>query len=219
MERRKGKIVSIIEVPKEIIMEKFNEIGLKNYSVIAFGGRKFYLPLNACAVYYQGEVLHIDFQGNNDAYGIVNGIRCYDVISYNKKIDTLETHIKEYVLDGVHVTCENLTSVSISCEGQKITVPGITGHITPCKYYEELAADFLSEFPQMDTRIRDFLRKHPECFGNSSERSDLLINYVGAWLTLHTYLTNPSPELGKVGCPPALDEEIFELFVKETPGL
>ena len=219
MGRVKGKVVSITEVPQEIIMEKFNEIGLKNYSVIAYGGRKFFLPLNACTVYYQGDVLHIDFQGNNDAYGIVNGIRCYDVISYDKSTDTLETHIKEYVLDGVHVTCENLTSVSISCEDQKITVPGLTGHITPCKHYEELATDFLSEFPQMDTRIRDFLRKHPECFGNSSERSDLLINYVGAWLTLDTCLTKPCPELSEVECPSALDEEIFELFLQETPGL
>lgn len=201
-------------------MEKFNAIGLKNYSVIAFGGRKFYFA-KACAIaiYNQGDVLHIDFQGNNDAYAIVNGFRCYYSIIYNKKTDTLETHIEEYILDGVHVTCESLTSVSISCEDQKITVPGITGRITPCKYYEELATDFLSEFPQIDTRISNFLRKHPECFGNTHERSDLLINYVPGWLTLHTYLTNPCPELGKITCPGGLDNEIFELFLKETPGL
>ena len=199
-------------------MEKFNEIGLKNYSVIAYGGRKFYLPLNACTVYYQGDVLHIDFQGNNDAYGIVNGIRCYDVISYDKSTDNVTAWIKEFILDGVQ--CMGPQRVSFKYEDQKICISERTGQlVTPWRHYEELAADFLSEFPQMDTRIRDFLRNHPECFGNSSERSDLLINYVGAWLTLHTYLTNPCPELGKVGCPPALDKEIFELFIKETTGL
>lgn len=192
------------------------EIGLKNYNVIAFGERKFYLPLNACTVSYLDDLLRIVFNENNDAYGIVNGIRCYEVIRYNKKTDTVTTRVKEYIYNGIQ--CMEPQIVSFKYEDQKICLLEKNDQeVIPWRHYDELASAFLSEHPQIDARIGKFLRNHPECFGNS-KRSDSMLNYVDAWEKLHDQLTTPKTSKGVVK-PDFMEEDVFQLFIKENPGL
>lgn len=192
------------------------ESDLKNYSVIAFGERKFYLPLNACTVSYQDEVLRIVFKESTDAYGIVNGIRCYEVIRYNKETDTVTTHVKEYIHNGRQ--CMEPQIVSFKFEDQKICLLEKNDReVTPWRHYDELASAFLLEHPQINARIGEFLRNHPECFGNS-KRSDSMLNYVNAWEKLHDQLTTPKTNKGVVK-PDFMEEDVFQLFIKENPGL
>lgn len=77
-------------------------LGLENHSAIEFGGKHIYLPIVPIIIYFSndGNRIDIDFQGDDDAYALVNGIRCYEVVTYDKSTNKVSAFIKEYTIDG-----------------------------------------------------------------------------------------------------------------------
>lgn len=93
--------------PKKQYGEKIIEpdvlLGLENHSAIEFGGKHIYLPIVPIIIYFSndGNRIDIDFQGDDDAYALVNGIRCYEVVTYDKSTNKVSAFIKEYTIDGM----------------------------------------------------------------------------------------------------------------------
>lgn len=168
-------------------MKEGNVIGLKGFNLIQFGGRSFFIPVQFHTTTYvldNGNELSINFEGGEGAYCLVNGIRCGDSVSYHKYNDTLLTFINEYTMDGVQ--CTDPIPVEFKFDDWEFVYGG--KKVVAQRHFDELASSFLSENPQLDSRIRDFLQKYPEYFGNGSERGNFPPNYVWDWIQLHKSL-------------------------------
>jgi len=202
-------------------------LGLKSHSVVVFGGRKFYLPLVSYIITYSndGNCLDIDLQGNDDAYCLVSGVRCYSFIRYEKSTDMVTTSIREYVYIPEGTSGNLLTQVTFKFDAKQLA---FTGKVIELKrHYEELADSFLAECPKIDGRIRNFLKRHPECFGNTPNKADDLSNYVQAWCQLHNILykfehdaeiKETVGDITDITDTVLLDDNVFKLFCKEELG-
>ena len=203
---------------------KIKKIGVEHYNLIQFGGRSFFVPLqfhNTIYVSDDGNQLDIDFEGGVGAYCLVNGIRCSEVVSYNKEKDTVNAFIEEYTMDGVQWTSP--ISVGFKFDDREIVYGRSKSVVIPQRHYEELASSFLSENPQLDSRIHDFLQKHPECFGNGSTRGDFTPNYVHHWNGINNYLTlretdEEYRERVHIETVSDLEDDVLQLFCEEELG-
>lgn len=95
--------------------------------------------------------------------------------------------------------------------------------VLPKRHFDELASSFLSENPQLDSRIRDFLQKYPEYFGNGFSRSATPPNYVNEWVYLHESLTlfetdKEYREHVNLSDVTDLEKLVFQLFKNEKLG-
>ena len=216
------------------------KIGVKHFNRIQFGGRSFYIPLQFHAIIHvsdSGNKLFIDFDGGKGAYCLVNGIRCGGVVTYSKNDDTVCAQITDYTMDGVPVIKNGgtvstkdgvqFTSSPITVEfkfddreilytGEKVVPRKI---VVPQRFYAELTSSFLSANPQLDSRIHDFLQKHPECFGNGTAKGNLPPNYVNEWFGLHESLTlfeTDEEYREHIGIHRSnLEDNVFQMFKEE----
>ena len=77
---------------------------LEKYVKIQFGKRAFYLPrIPANICYENNNTISIDF-ADMDEYVIVDGIRCYYCVIYHADNDTVDTHLKDFTIDGMVCT-------------------------------------------------------------------------------------------------------------------
>ena len=167
---------------------EIRKIGVEHYNLIQFGGRSFFIPVQFHTTTYvsdNGNELSIDFEGGEGAYCLVNGIRCSQCVTYNKEKDTVSAFIEEYTMGGAG-KCTLPIPVTFTFNNKVILYGGKP--VLPTRHFDELASSFLSENPQLDSRIRDFLQKYPEYFGNGSERGNFPPNYVWDWIQLHESL-------------------------------
>ncbi len=222
-------------------MKENNVIGLKGFNLIQFGGRSFFIPLQFHSTVYvshDGNKLDIDFEGGEGTYCLVNGIRCGCMVSYIKDKDIVSTFINEYTMDGVPffknegivstmdgVQCTSPIPVEFKFDDWEFVYGG--KKVIPQRHYDELASTFLSENPQLDSRIQDFLQKYPECFGNGSERGYFPPNYVNEWIRLHESLIQFETdeeyrehvgEYVNLRHVTHLEDDVFQLFKEEELG-
>lgn len=219
-----GTCVSNRKCNMEEKESKINKIGVEHYNLIQFGGRSFFVPLqfhNTIYVSDDGNKLEIDFEGGAGAYCLVNGIRCSEVVSYNKKDDMVFAFVEEYTMNGVQ--CTSPISVGFKFDDREIVYGRSKSVVIPQRHYDELASSFLSENPQLDSRIHDFLQKHPECFGSGPTRGDFPPNYVNEWNSVNNHLT--LRETDEEYCERVdiedvsdLEDDVLQLFCKEELG-
>ena len=203
---------------------KIKKIGVEHYNLIQFGGRSFFVPLqfhNTIYVSDDGNKLEIDFEGGAGAYCLVNGIRCSEVVSYNKKDDMVFAFAEEYTMNGVQ--CTSPISVGFKFDDREIVYGRSKSVVIPQRHYDELASSFLSENPQLDSRIHDFLQIHPECFGSGPTRGDFPPNYVNEWNSVNNHLTlretdEEYRERVDIEDVSDLEVDVLQLFCEEELG-
>ncbi len=202
---------------------------LEHYNRIMFEGRSFFIPRQFPAtVSASNGKLEIYFKNGVDenAYCLVNGIRCSSYVMYSKDknnksdADTVYTFIKDYTYDGIQY--ENPLTLSVKFKFDDIECVYAGHRVVPQRHYDELATSFLSENPQLDSRIHLFLQKHPECFGNGSNKYNLTPNYVGDWINLNNelaYLQNEGyrRKFGDIALKDSgLEDDVLQLFLAEA---
>ena len=160
-------LLTIMKDEKELLL-------LKKFVRIEFGARVFYLPCIPANIYFENNTLSIDM-ADTEEYVIVDGIRCYYCVTYNRDNDTIGTWLKDYALDGVVFPQQHFFSFSLSDREFPFSQRDLR-MVAPKRDYSELASVFLDEHKDLDERIVKFLEMHPEYFEQISIKEWLLLN-------------------------------------------
>lgn len=135
---------------------------LEKFITIKFGKRVFYMPnIVAANISFEGNKINIDM-ADMDSYIIANGIRCYYCIIYDAETDTVDTWLKDFKLDGIE--CPQATHFSFSLSDDEFPVGKRDQRmVKPMRNYEATDS-FIAENADLDKKIVDFLKNHPDTF-------------------------------------------------------
>lgn len=135
---------------------------LEKYVRIIFDDHVFYVPRVPSNIYFKDNSLSIDM-ADMDTYAIVDGIRCYYCLIYDANNGVLQTWLKDWKLDGVVCSMQHEFAFPIDAKefpfGQRDT-----RLVVPKQDYTEVTLAFLEQHEELDDRISEFLKKHPELF-------------------------------------------------------
>ena len=157
---------------------KDSDLLLEKYVRIEFDDHVFYVPRVPSNIYFKANNLSIDM-ADMDTYAIVDGIRCYFCLFYDANNGVLQTWLKDWKLEGVMCPTSHEFSFPIDAKefpfGQRDT-----RLVVPKRDYTEVTMAFLEQHEELDERISEFLKKHPEMFEQGDRK--------GAWLYLNKCL-------------------------------
>ena len=173
------------------------EYCLNKFSWIYFKNREFYVPLVSCEIEITEKILKIGLLGEKD-YVIANGLKCYRYMNYFADTDTIQTTLKEAIMDGYPIS-PNGFLLSFPYDALEFPYSEQDPRIVvPKRDYSELTNAFLAENPYMDDSIRHFLLEHPEAFNVYDPRMKRNMN-KGGWLHLDNNIKDArkDPELRK----------------------
>ncbi len=156
-------------------MKEKHTLMLEKYIKIMFGKRAFYLPRIPANVYCKdANTIYIDM-ADMDEYVIVDGIRCYYCVTYHADKDTVDTHLKDYTIDGM--VCERTCPFSFSLTDREFSYgTRQTWIVVPRRDYSELTSVFLEEHKELNARVVKFLKQHPETFEQISVKEWLFLS-------------------------------------------
>ena len=169
---------------------------LEKYVKIQFGKRAFYLPrIPANICYENNNTISIDF-ADMDEYVIVDGIRCYYCVIYHADNDTVDTHLKDFTIDGM--VCTQPYPFSFSLTDREFPFSTRDPRpVVPKRDYSELTSEFLHEHKELNEKVVKFLEQHPETFEQAS---------ISEWLLLSDIITEREFD------PVCFSESVSDLF-------
>ena len=180
---------------------KDSDLLLEKYVRIEFDDHVFYVPRVPSNIYFKANSLSIDM-ADMDTYAIVDGIRCYYCLIYDANNGILQTWLKDWKLDGAMCPTSHEFSFPIGAKEFPFSQRD-TRLVVPKRDYTEVTMAFLEQHKELDDRISEFLKKHPELFEQVERKchwqnlNDLLKSEGFDADILEDYLPEPVAKLFK----------------------
>ena len=153
---------------------KTSDLLLEKYLRIEFGNHVFYVPRISANIYFKNNSLAIDM-ANMSEYAVVDGMRCYYCLMYNADNDILQTWLKDWELDGAVFSLPHEFTFPINAKNFPFSQRD-TRMVVPKRDYSEIVLAFLEQHDELDNRISEFLKNHPDMFEQAAIKDWLLLN-------------------------------------------
>ena len=142
-------------------IKKYNLNSIGEFNSLGFENRVFYVPNTRCEITIKGHKLCI-YLGDDSKF-IANGLKCWQLLSYNAQDDTIQTYFEAATIDGKPTNKWLLGRFPFDAK----EIPWSEQNpmiVVPKRDYTELINLFLAEEPTLDDSLKQFLLEHPDFF-------------------------------------------------------